>query len=454
MKQLGFFGKIRNRFILSFSVIVAVLTAAIIGLLWYDYKDMTNQAARESMTRLSESIFQTLFFAMNNGGSEQVHAALDDAKRRKIVERLDLHVSKEIIESFRLGIEVYNPPQDIRDVFENREQLARDEFEKGKLIPVANVEPIGRDDRLIKRGARFIKPFIAEEQCVVCHFNVTNGTVLGVMDLTISQDRYDEISTESIKKVVLVMLGLIVVGGVIMNFASSSLIFNPLYELREAVKRLAGTAGDPDVRLQERGYNEFGEVAHHFNRFIDKVYVINRRLTTEQKKTQKLLEEREIEFQRRVDEVRKSDREQRRYVEIVDSNVIISRTDPSGVITTVSEAFSRASGYSKEELINMPHNIVRHPTTPASVFVEMWHTIKAGAIWQGELKNRKKDGSPYWVRMVISPLFNDQNEIKGFVAVCLDITEQKELEALMIKPTDQDAEAQTSATQKKTLRFE
>ncbi|MDR2638892.1 MAG: PAS domain S-box protein [Helicobacteraceae bacterium] len=438
MKQLGFFGRIRNRFILSFAAIVVILTAVIIGALWLDYRDMTNKAAEESMSRLSKSIFQTLFIAMSGGDSKPVHDALQKAKDDNIVDRLDLHVSREIIEIFRAG-ETYNPPAEIGAVFDGKTEVFQ---------PVENFAGI-------KRGARYIKPFLAESQCTDCHTNIQVGQVLGVMDLTLSQDKYDEISAQSIQRVVLIMLALIVVSGIIMNFVSTHLIFSPLYELRDAVKRLASTAGDPDVRLQERGYNEFGEVAHHFNRFIDKVYVINRRLATEQKKTQKLLEEREIEFQRRVEEVRKSDREQRRYVEIVDSNVIISRTDLSGVITSVSEAFCRVSGYTKDELVNMPHNIVRHPTTPAQTFAELWHTIKAGGVWQGEMKNRRKDGVAYWVRMVISPLFDDANEIKGYVAVCLDITEQKELEALMIKSTDQDAEAAAAATKnKKTLRFE
>ncbi|MDR2152572.1 MAG: PAS domain S-box protein [Helicobacteraceae bacterium] len=450
MKQIGFFGKIRNRFIVSFSVIVAILTAVIITLLWLDYRKMTNEAAQKSMERLSESIFQTLFVSMNFGGSEQVHQALQEAQDKKIVDRLELHVSKEIIDIFR-PTERYNPPPEIAEVFNSKIEAG----EKAPEIfqPVENTT--GSDGTAINRGARYIKPFQATNTCVQCHVNIQVGQVLGVMDLTLSQDYYDELSKDSIKKVVLVILALIVASGIIMNFVSSSLIFSPLYELRDAVKRLASTAGDPDVRLQERGYNEFGEVSHHFNRFIDKVYVINRRLSTEQKKTQKLLEEREIEFQRRVDEVRKSDREQRRYVEIVDSNVIISRTDINGVITSVSEAFCRISGYSKEELVNMPHNIVRHPTTPAQTFVELWHTIKAGAVWQGEIKNRRKDGAAYWVRIVISPLFDDENEMRGYVAVCLDITGQKELEALMIKPTDQDAEAATQATAtKKTFRFE
>ncbi|MDR2904571.1 MAG: PAS domain S-box protein [Helicobacteraceae bacterium] len=434
MKQVSFFGRIRNRFVMAFAAIIVILTAVIIALLWVDYRSMTNQAAEESMKRLSQSIFQTLFVSMNFGGSEQVHASLDKAKKDRIVDDLDLYVGKEIIEIFRPG-ENFNPPAEVAQVFNTGNEILKENIKTSA----------------INRGSRYIKPFKAEDECIQCHVNVTSGTVLGVMDLTLSQDRYDEISTKSIVRVVFVILGLIVVCGLVMNFVSSTLIFNPLYELRDAVKRLAATAGDPDVRLQERGNNEFGEVSHHFNRFIDKVYVINRRLTTEQKKTQKLLEEREIEFQRRVEEVRQSDRDQRRYAEIVDNNVIISRTDVNGVITYVSEAFCKVSGYNKEELINMPHNIVRHPSTPAATFVEMWHTIKSGASWQGDMKNRRKDGSPYWVKMVISHVYDEKNEVKGYVAVCIDITAQKELESMMIKPSDDAAQQDAN---KKASRFE
>lgn len=83
---------------------------------------------------------------------------------------------------------------------------------------------------------------------------------------------------------------------------------------------------------------------------------------------------------------------------------IISRTDRHGVITYVNDDFLEASGYSTEELIGQPHNLLRHPDLPAEAFRDMWASIQAGKPWGGVVKNRRKDGSFYWVRATVTPL--------------------------------------------------
>ena len=112
---------------------------------------------------------------------------------------------------------------------------------------------------------------------------------------------------------------------------------------------------------------------------------------------------------------------------LIDENIIMSTTDLKGVITTASTAFCGISGYSKEELIGKPHNIVRHPDMPKSAFEEMWRTIESGNIWHGEVKNLKKDGNIYWVDATISPEYDkDKNHI-GYSAIRHDITYKKEV---------------------------
>jgi len=106
---------------------------------------------------------------------------------------------------------------------------------------------------------------------------------------------------------------------------------------------------------------------------------------------------------------------------------ITSQTDKNGIITDVSSAFCRISGYSKEELIGSSHNIVRHPDTPDAVFKEMWHSIKSGKIWHGEIKNRRKNGEAYWVDSAIEPIFSDSLHIIGYKSVRFDITDTKAL---------------------------
>ncbi len=93
--------------------------------------------------------------------------------------------------------------------------------------------------------------------------------------------------------------------------------------------------------------------------------------------------------------------------EVPENELIISRTDLKGIITYVNETFAKISGYSPEELIGKPHNIIRHPDMPKSVFKELWETIKQGKIWRGYVKNLRKDRGYYWVYAEISGVYKD-----------------------------------------------
>ena len=113
-----------------------------------------------------------------------------------------------------------------------------------------------------------------------------------------------------------------------------------------------------------------------------------------------------------------------------DAGVIFSATDLNGKILYVSEAFCKISGYSKEELLDKNHNCVRHPDMPATLFSHLWKILKSGNSWSGEMKNRAKDGSYYWVYASIDPYYDSENKIIGFHALRQDITEKKEIEKL------------------------
>jgi len=93
--------------------------------------------------------------------------------------------------------------------------------------------------------------------------------------------------------------------------------------------------------------------------------------------------------------------------EVPDHELIISRTDLKGNITYVNETFALISGYSADELIGKPHNIVRHPDMPKSVYKNLWETLKKGENWQGFVKNRRKDNGYYWVHAEISGVYKD-----------------------------------------------
>lgn len=119
-----------------------------------------------------------------------------------------------------------------------------------------------------------------------------------------------------------------------------------------------------------------------------------------------------------------------KFLSVYSKNVIASKTDLRGSITYVSDAFCVISGYSREEMIGKSHNIVRHPDMPSTLFKELWETIPKGETFRGEIKNRKKDGSSYWVDVVISPDFDINEKIVGYSAIRQDITEKKKYEKL------------------------
>jgi diguanylate cyclase (GGDEF)-like protein/PAS domain S-box-containing protein len=120
------------------------------------------------------------------------------------------------------------------------------------------------------------------------------------------------------------------------------------------------------------------------------------------------------------------------FNELLNKNIITSTTDASGKILTVSEAFCKISGYTKDELIGKNHNILRHPEMPKSIYQDMWTTIRNGVSWEGEIKNLKKNGDYYWVKAAIEPTFSKDGDIIGYSAIRYDITDKKKLEIISI----------------------
>ncbi|WP_345972058.1 FIST N-terminal domain-containing protein [Sulfurimonas diazotrophicus] len=119
----------------------------------------------------------------------------------------------------------------------------------------------------------------------------------------------------------------------------------------------------------------------------------------------------------------KAERQLKEHIDGINDVLIVSKTDPNGIITYVNPNFERISGYTRGELIGQSHNIVRSPKTPDSLFVEMWQTITSGQIWHGSFANRRKDGSDYYVKSSIIPLHDEKNRIVEFFAIREDITD-------------------------------
>jgi len=99
-----------------------------------------------------------------------------------------------------------------------------------------------------------------------------------------------------------------------------------------------------------------------------------------------------------------------------DDTLIVSKTDEKGRLTFVNKAFLDISGFTKEELIGQPHNIVRHPDMPEEAFEDLWKDLKASIPWGGYVKNRCKNGDYYWVYANAAPMV-ENGKFTGYVSI-------------------------------------
>ncbi len=96
--------------------------------------------------------------------------------------------------------------------------------------------------------------------------------------------------------------------------------------------------------------------------------------------------------------------------------ILVTRTDPKGVITYANDAFVEISGFSREELVGKNHNLVRHPDMPPAAFEDMWKCLKQGRPWTAPVKNRTKSGDYYWVEANVTPVYN-KGKLDGYLSV-------------------------------------
>ena len=115
-----------------------------------------------------------------------------------------------------------------------------------------------------------------------------------------------------------------------------------------------------------------------------------------------------------------------RLREALDLHAIVTVTDPVGRILEANDAFCSISGFSRDELIGQTPRILNSGYHPSAFFADLWDTIKAGRIWHGEIRNRRKDGSLYWRDTTIVPFVDDTGRIEVFVAIGYDITARRE----------------------------
>ncbi|MFJ7747418.1 PAS domain S-box protein [Peribacillus sp. NPDC097295] len=129
----------------------------------------------------------------------------------------------------------------------------------------------------------------------------------------------------------------------------------------------------------------------------------------------------------------------------INQSSIVAVTDDKGIILEVNEKFSEISGYSKDELIGQTHKIVNSGYHSPDFFKDMWKTIQSKKVWKGEIRNKAKDGSYYWVDTTIVPFYTAEDRPFQFLAIRYDITERKQTEEILYRQDKLAAVGQLAA---------
>lgn len=190
-------------------------------------------------------------------------------------------------------------------------------------------------------------------------------------------------------------------------------VSHPISALNSGVKIIA--EGDLNHKVATDKEDEIGELSRAFD------YMVN------------AFKESQIETERVNYNLTKTNRELGFLRDAMDHHAIIAETDVHGVITRVNRRFCEISQYSQDELIGNNHRIVNSGYHPQQYFEHMWKVISLGNVWHGNFRNRRKDGSIYWVSTTIVPHLSSAGEVDRYISLRTDITHQKLIEEKLLR---------------------
>jgi PAS domain S-box-containing protein len=134
-----------------------------------------------------------------------------------------------------------------------------------------------------------------------------------------------------------------------------------------------------------------------------------------------------------ITQIKNADRRNKLIINALGASALVSYTDTNGIITEVNDQFCQISGYGKSELIGKTHRVLNSGKQSEIFFKEIWNTILARDTWVGNICNRSKSGSLFFLHMVITPITDANGNIKQFMSISFDVTEQKKIENQLLE---------------------
>jgi hypothetical protein len=240
---------------------------------------------------------------------------------------------------------------------------------------------------------------------------VFSGEPVGGVELRVSLDRLEETVRTTYLDITLAILLFASLFGLLIYASVSMAVVRPLLRLSKAAERIA--QGDFTTALPPASRDELGDLMQAFETMRES-----------RKNTETALHIAKEGAERAFAELSG-------YLKAIDQHAIVSVAEPSGRLIQVNDTFCAASGYSRGELLGQDHRIVNSGMHPKAFFAALWNTIASGGIWRGEICNRAKDGSLYWVDSTILPLKNAEGQVVRYISVRVDVTGRKRIEQAM-----------------------
>ena len=374
---------------LQSKVIFSVLALSFIGLIGISYyltftlQNLSNKITKQSLSMLTESIFQTMTGSMMLGDPSVVQESLKNAKGISGIESLNITKSKAVLEVYAPN-ESFTTDPIITDVLNSKET---------KIIETK------KDSH---HTIRMIRPMIAEQKCLSCHYNAKEGYVLGAMDLVISLDANDEdINSTNMALIISLVFGAILFSiGAGIFFKKE--IFTPLFRLKNRISSLISGDKDLTQRVKHKNQDEFGDTADEVNKFLEMIQNTINEIKSLGEKNSSVASE--IELSNRV--IRESTVQEKTIVQKTSQKTLTIKTLLEDNMTTAKETEKNVTEASGELVIAKAS--LSQLSSEVNSFVVIEHELS------DELVSLK----------------NDADQVKEVLNVIKDIAEQTNLLAL------------------------